>query len=112
MVPTLKQTLACTLLSLAVLAPSVVRAESNTAATSTVAADAVTEGEVKKVDKEQKKITIKHGEIKNLGMPPMTMIFKVKDPAMLDAVKSGDKVNFVVEKLAEGLTVVMLKTAQ
>jgi Cu(I)/Ag(I) efflux system protein CusF len=51
-------------------------------------------GEVRKVDKEAKKITLKHGEIKNLDMPAMTMVFQVKDPAMLDKFKPGDKVRF------------------
>jgi Cu/Ag efflux protein CusF len=72
-------------------------------------ADAMTEGEIKKVDTEQKKLTIKHGEIKNLGMPPMTMVFKVKDPAMLSMVKAGDKVAFVVEYQAEGFVVTALE---
>jgi Cu/Ag efflux protein CusF len=52
------------------------------------------EGEVRKVDKSTGKITMKHGEIKNLDMPPMTMVFGVSDPAMLDKVKQGDKVRF------------------
>ena len=56
----------------------------------------MTDGEVRKVDKASKKITIKHGEIKNLDMPPMTMVFQVKDPAMLDKVKTGDKIKFRV----------------
>ena len=68
-------------------------------------AGAVTEGEVKKIDKEAQKITLRHGEIKNIGMPPMTMVFKVKDPAMLDTLQAGDKVRFVVER-AEGAMVV------
>ena len=53
-------------------------------------------GEVRKVDKSASKITIKHGEIKSLDMPPMTMVFTVKDPALLDRVKAGDKVKFGV----------------
>ena len=53
-------------------------------------------GEVRKVDKAASKITIKHGEIKSLDMPPMTMVFSVKEPAMLDKVKAGDKVKFGV----------------
>ena len=53
-------------------------------------------GEVRKVDKAASKITIKHGEIKSLDMPPMTMVFTVKDPALLDKVKAGDKVKFGV----------------
>lgn len=55
---------------------------------------APTEGEVRKVDMENKKITLRHGAIKNLDMPPMTMVFQVSDPALLDKVKAGDKVSF------------------
>jgi Cu(I)/Ag(I) efflux system periplasmic protein CusF len=51
-------------------------------------------GEIRKVDKESKKLTIKHGEIKNLDMPPMTMVFQVKEASMLDMVKPGDKIQF------------------
>jgi Cu/Ag efflux protein CusF len=58
------------------------------------AAAEMTEGEVRKVDKSAGKITLKHGEIKSLDMPPMTMVFGVKDAAMLDQVKAGDKVRF------------------
>ena len=61
-----------------------------------VAAD-MTDGEVRKIDKGANKITLKHAEIKSIDMPPMTMVFQVKDPAMLDAVKAGDKVKFAVE---------------
>ena len=56
------------------------------------------EGEIRKIDRANKKITIKHGEIKNLDMPGMTMVFQVKDPVMLDTVKAGDKVKFRVVK--------------
>ncbi|MGV3573114.1 MAG: copper-binding protein [Ramlibacter sp.] len=58
------------------------------------AATELTEGEIRKVDKSAGKITVRHGEIKNLDMPPMTMVFGVSDPAMLDQVKQGDKVRF------------------
>jgi Cu(I)/Ag(I) efflux system periplasmic protein CusF len=54
----------------------------------------MTDGEVRTVDKEQGKVTLKHGPIKNLDMPGMTMVFTVKDKAMLEAVKAGDKVRF------------------
>lgn len=70
-----------------------------------MSADAMTDGEVRKVDKENKKITLRHGEIKNLEMPGMTMVFQVKDPAMLDKFKQGDKVMFKAEK-ANGALVV------
>ena len=71
-----------------------------------VAASAdMTEGEIRKVDTDNKKITIKHGEIKNLDMPGMTMVFQVKDPAMLNKVKAGDKVRFKAEKAGGAIVV-------
>lgn len=68
-----------------------------------------TEGEVRKVDKEAGKITLKHGEIKNLDMPGMTMVFQVKDPAMLEAVKAGDQVSFTVDKINGAYTVLSIE---
>jgi Cu/Ag efflux protein CusF len=64
-------------------------------ATTVPAAD-MAEGEIRKVSKDTGKLTIKHGEIKNLDMPPMTMVFTARDPAMLDTVAVGDKVRFAV----------------
>ncbi len=52
------------------------------------------QGEVRKIDKDARKITIKHGDITNLGMPPMTMVFRVKDVALLEKSKVGDQVQF------------------
>ena len=66
--------------------------------TDTPATAATTDGEVRKIDKENQKITLKHGDIKNLDMPGMTMVFKVKDPAMLDKVQVGSKVKFKAKK--------------
>ncbi|HYD60502.1 MAG TPA: copper-binding protein [Noviherbaspirillum sp.] len=65
----------------------------------------MSDGEVRKVDKDAKKITIKHGELRNLGMPPMTMVFQVQDPAILDQVKAGDKISFTAEQIGGKLTV-------
>lgn len=65
----------------------------------------MTDGEIRKVDMENKKITIKHGEIKNLDMPGMTMVFQVKDAAMLDKVKAGDKVKFSADKIGGAIVV-------
>lgn len=56
----------------------------------------MTDGEIRKVDKAAGKLTIKHGDIKNLDMPGMTMVFQVKDKAMLDKVQPGDKIKFKV----------------
>jgi len=66
----------------------------------------MTEGEIRKVDKDAKKITIKHGEIRNLDMPPMTMVFQVKDAGLLTKFKPGDQVRFTVEKTAAGALLV------
>ena len=73
---------------------------------------AVSDGEVRKVDKDAKKITIKHGPLANLDMPAMTMVFQVKDPAMLDKVKAGDKVKFQAEKTGGAYTVTQIERAQ
>ena len=54
----------------------------------------MTDGEVRKVDKEGGKLTLKHADIKSLDMPGMTMVFVVKDKAMLDTLKAGDKIKF------------------
>ena len=62
-------------------------------------------GEVRKLDKENKKITLKHGAIKNLDMPGMTMVFGMKDVAMLDGLKVGDKVKFKAEQTGTAITV-------
>jgi len=72
----------------------------------------MTEGEVRKVDKENKKLTLKHGEIKSLEMPPMTMVFQVKDAAMLDKVQAGDKVRFKVEKIGSSFVVTEINAAK
>lgn len=74
------------------------------------ASDAVmAEGEVRKVDKDAGKLTLKHGELKTLQMPAMTMVFRVTDPAMLDQVKVGDKVNFMAEKVGGQFTVTRIE---
>ena len=70
-------------------------AQTATAAPATPMVD-MSDGEIRKVSKDTGKLTIKHGEIKNLDMPPMTMVFTAKDPAMLDKLAVGDKVRFVV----------------
>lgn len=70
------------------------------------------DGEVRKVDKDAKKITLKHGEIKNLGMPPMTMVFQAKDLAILDKVKAGDKIRFKAEKSGGGIVVTEIQPVE
>lgn len=73
---------------------------------------ALSDGEIKKVDKDAGKLTIKHGELKNLDMPGMTMVFKVQTPDMLDQVKQGDKVRFAADKVNGALTVTAIEVAK
>lgn len=72
---------------------------------------ALSSGEIKKIDKEAGKVTIKHGPLVNLDMAPMTMVFRVKEAAMLDKIKVGDKVNFAAEKIGGALTVTQIEPA-
>ena len=70
-----------------------------------------TDGEVRKIDKAQGKITLKHGELKGLDMPPMTMVFRVKDPGWLDRVAVGDRVRFDAAKVDGQYTVTAITKA-
>jgi Cu(I)/Ag(I) efflux system protein CusF len=69
------------------------------------------DGEVRKVDLSAQKITLRHGEIKNLDMPPMSMVFQVKNPALLEKVKAGDKVKFTAEQIDGALVVTDIQPA-
>ena len=64
----------------------------------TVPVKEMAEAEVRKVDKDAKKVTLKHGPIKNLDMPGMTMVFQVKDAALLEKLSVGDKIMFTAEQ--------------
>jgi Cu(I)/Ag(I) efflux system protein CusF len=81
------------------------------ASTPTSAATSLTEGEVRKVDLEQKKVTLRHGPIQSLEMPAMTMVFRVADTKLLDNVKVGDKVRFAVERANGAFVVTALERA-
>lgn len=70
---------------------------------------ATADGEVRKVDREAGKITLRHGDIPSLEMPPMTMVFRVADPALLDKVKPGDKVRFTAEKIGGQYTLTQIE---
>ncbi len=77
-----------------------------------IAAPEMAEGEIRKVDKDAAKLTIKHGELKALAMAPMTMVFRVQDKAMLEQVVAGDKVRFVAERVEGALTVTLLESVK
>lgn len=74
--------------------------------------NALADGEVRKVDKDAGKLTIKHGPIPSMDMPAMTMVYRVKDPAMLDQVKAGDKIRFDAEKVGGAFTVTRIEPAK
>ena len=76
------------------------------------AAGEMSDAEVRKIDKEQGKVTLKHGPIKNLDMPGMTMVFTVKDKAMLDGFKPGDKVKFTAVDENGRMTVTQMTQAK
>lgn len=68
-----------------------------------------TDGVVRKIDKDQGKLTLKHGPIPNLEMPGMTMVFRVADMKMLNALKEGDKVKFAADRVNGAITVTAIE---
>lgn len=70
------------------------------------------DGEVRKIEKDTGKLTLRHGEVKNLDMRAMTMAWKVKDPAMLDSLKVGDKLRFTAEKIDGQFTITAIESAK
>jgi Cu(I)/Ag(I) efflux system protein CusF len=75
------------------------------------AAGELADGEVRKVDREAGKLTLRHGPIASLEMPTMTMVYGVKDPAVLEHLRVGDKVKFAAEKTDAGYTVTRVERA-
>jgi len=92
--------------------PSTGEKAPTTGGSDAAAASELTEGEIRKVDKDNKKLTIKHGPLKNLDMPGMTMVFGVKDDAMLDKVETGAKVRFQAEKVDGKIVVTKIESAR
>lgn len=75
----------------------------------TAPAAPLSEGELRKLDKAAGTLTIKHGELKNLGMPPMTMVFQVADKRWLDTLKPGDRLRFTAEQRNGSLVITALE---
>lgn len=106
-------TIATVLLAMAALLPVSTMAQvAADAAKSSTAAASMSDGEVRKIDKDTSKITIKHGEIKHLEMPGMTMVFNAKDKALLDKVQVGDKVSFMVVSEGGKMVVTAIEPAK
>ena len=106
-------------ISIALLTPMAVLADDAhhkpaTPAAGTAAGTAadMTDAEVRKIDIEAGKLTLKHADIKSLDMPAMTMVFVVKDKAMLDKLKAGDKVKFKAINDAGKFTVTEIQPAK
>ena len=103
------------ILTAAALAASTLMYESTIAHATNHAVGAtahLADGEIRKVDKDAKKLTIRHGPLENLNMPAMTMVFQVKDQSMLDGVKAGDKVRFSADKIGGAYTVTHLEPSK
>jgi Cu(I)/Ag(I) efflux system periplasmic protein CusF len=72
----------------------------------------LSEGTVKKIDAPSQRVMLAHGPIANIGMGPMTMVFKVKEPAMLKKLKEGERVRFRVEEIGGDYTIVRIEAAK
>lgn len=92
-------------------APAAAAAAATGASAAAGTATELAEGVVRRIDKAAGKITLRHGEIKHLDMPPMTMVFQVRDPALLDAVTAGAKVRFRVEQVGSAYVVTSIQAA-
>ena len=109
------------LLLAAILATAPVHAQQTSAdhaahhpapAAASPAEGAMSEGEVRKVDLDAKKITLRHGPIPNLDMPPMTMEFEVDDRAPLQTLKAGERIRFLVEQRNGKMVITRIEPAR
>jgi Cu(I)/Ag(I) efflux system periplasmic protein CusF len=75
-------------------------------------ATAQSEGEIRRIDKEVGKVTLRHGPIENLDMPAMTMVFRYADPTLLQGLKEGDKVRFAADRVDGVITVTRIEAAR
>ncbi len=81
------------------------------AASAAAVAGPRSEGEVRRIDRAQGKVTLRHGPIQNLDMPPMTMVFRVAQPRLLDGLKEGDKVRFTAAQVNGVYTLTAIESA-
>lgn len=88
---------------------ALVAAASASAPSIALAQGEMTEGEVRKIDAAQGKITLRHGPIKKFDMDSMTMVFRVKDPGLLEGLKPGDKVRFEADRVEGRITIVRIE---
>ena len=99
-----RKVVASTLVTIALSVPAL--------SVSALADGSMVPAEVVKVDKSAGKVTLKHGPIKRLDMDAMTMVFRVADPAMLDRMKTGDKIEFEADRVNGAITIIRLGKAR
>lgn len=75
-------------------------------------ADSMSDGVIRKIDVKKGKITVKHGEIVNLDMPPMSMVFNIKDVDLLEGLEKGDKVKFIAMEEGGKLFITDIQSAE
>lgn len=92
--------------------PMTTTAPAVSASAPAAAATEMAEGEIRRVDLANRKVTLRHGEIKSLGMPRMTMVFQVRDGVAIDELKTGDKVRFTAAQLAGDYTITSLEVVR
>jgi Cu/Ag efflux protein CusF len=111
---TIKQILAISAVAVGIALPmsSFAQASMEPGKTEAAQSASLTDGEIKKVDLDNGKVTIKHGEIKHMDMPGMTMVFTAKDKSLLSNVKPGDKVKFMVVNEGGKMVVTDIQPAQ
>ena len=102
--------LAAPLLALAIHAEG--RQHLNTPVAAAPQTAPINEGEIRKIDKGTNKITIRHGPLAKLDMPAMTMVFQVNDPALLERIKTGDKIKFDAERVGGAYVVTRIEAAE
>lgn len=108
----MKNLLIATLLGSTLAFPAFAAQPAAPAAASAEVAAPLSQGEVRKIDLAGQRITLRHGPIDSVGMPPMTMIFGVRDAALLESISVGDKVRFQVEQQGSQFVVTELQAAE
>lgn len=92
-------------------APMPATSAAASAASAPASASTLSDGEIRKINLDAGKLTLRHGELKNLNMPPMTMVFVVKDKTLLNELKVGDKIRFHVIMEAGQMVITRIEPA-
>jgi Cu/Ag efflux protein CusF len=108
----MKNLLIAILLGSTLTLPALAAQPAASANASAEAAVSWSQGEVRKVDLAGQKITLRHGPIQSVGMPPMTMVFGVREAALLQGISVGDKVRFQVEQQGSQFIVTELQATE